>query len=274
VNTKRDERPDPKPRKHPHLWQAYLTWDELMQWRKRHKLRISSIEAGKSNLDAQYERDWLEALQLDLFIKRAQKEMVGFGEAVGPVWDWLVGIKGIGPHTAAKLLALFDDVGKFDTVSKFWRFAGWAVIDGEIDRGEKGKISPYNRRLKSECYLVAESFVKQQTPYYADIYYAEKARQREKYPDPLCHKCGAMAEQCGQSWRCPNCKTGRVNYTPGHLNFRAMRYMIKRFLSHLYVKWCESEGLSAPEPYVQAILGHQNIQGPEFAEGTVEDSQD
>ena len=122
---KTDKRPDPKPRKHAQLWQSYLWWDEIMQMRKRHLLRISSIEAGKSNLDAQFEKDMIEAMQLDEMEKNIKKIMAMHGKEI-PVWEWMTGIKGIGDHTAAKVLALIDDIGKFETISKLWRFHGIA----------------------------------------------------------------------------------------------------------------------------------------------------
>ena len=148
----KDKRPDPKPRKNPQLWQSYLWWNELVEMRKRHLLRISSIEAGKSNLDAQFERDMIAALALDAHIESVKKSMINYGQALGPVWDWVTSIRGLGAGSlAAQVLAQIDDVGKFDTTSKLWRFAGWAVIDGKIDRCQKGEKSPYNRKLKSIC---------------------------------------------------------------------------------------------------------------------------
>jgi len=320
VKTK-DKRPDPKPRKHPQLWQSYLWWDELVQMRKRHTLRISSIEAGKSNLDAQFERDMMEGhakvthisrgkttettigVPLDAAIAGTKEIMIGYGKDVGPVWDWLASIKGLGAGgLAAQLLAQFDDVSKFDTVSKFWRFAGQAVYfywrngqgtiaaprDGyksrKAKKGERamngticgpgmGKLvepgmvvreyivptpepdwklvkhrdiklsgwnSPYNARLKSICYLIVEQFIKQQTPVYVDIYYAEKERQRHDHPEPIK-------------------ENGKWKFNDGHLHHRAMRKTAKIFLQHLWVKWREAEGLPVSKPYVEAVLGHTNI---------------
>ena len=37
-----------------------------MELRKKHVLRISSIEKGKSEMDAQFERDMMEHMQLDV----------------------------------------------------------------------------------------------------------------------------------------------------------------------------------------------------------------
>jgi hypothetical protein len=242
-----DKRPDPKPRKNTYLWQCYLWWNEIMQMRKRHLLRISSCEKGKSNLDAQFERDVIEQMRLDEWLKTTKKMMIAAGHTVGPMWEWITSIRGLTAGSlAAQLLAQIDDIGKFDTVSKLWRFAGWAVIDGKRERCKKGKTSSYNRRLKSTCYLIGEQFITHQTPLYADIYYAEKARLRRLYPEPI--------EAPDSPWK--------YNYTASHIHRMARRKMIKIFLQHLWVKWRELDGLPVSEPYVQAIMGHTNIIQP------------
>jgi ribosomal protein L37AE/L43A len=259
-----DRRPDPKPRKHPHLWQSYLWWDELMQMQKRHTLRRIAAERGKSNLDAQFEADMTEQMALDALVKTAAKTMASYGRAVGPVWDWLTGIRGIGDHTAAKLLALIDDPAKFATVSKLWRFSGYGLKDGQIDRPTKGAVLPYNRRLKSELFLVAENFVKQQTPVYVTIYYEEKERQRHSHPEPVCGKCGTVATQRALSWVCPECRaSGRaIVFTPAHVHYRACRKVIKILLQHLWVVWREAEGLPVTMPYVHDVLHHTHYIAP------------
>ena len=227
-----DERPAPKPRKHATLWQAYLFWLELVEMRKRHNLRITAVERGKSNMDADFERAAMGRLDIDARIDEAKAEMVEFGEQVGPVWEWLTSIKGLGQGgLAAQLLAQIDDVAKFATVSKLWRFCGYAVIDGAIDKPTRGEKLPYNRRLKSIGYLIAEQFIRQQTSVYVDIYYDEKQRQARLHPE----------------------------LTPGHIHNRAIRKMVKIFLQQLWVTWRQSEGLLVTEPYVYAVMGHTNI---------------
>lgn len=288
---KEDKRPEPKARKNPELWQAYLWWDELMQMQKRHKLRLSSIEKEKSNLLADFEQDILA--QLSPMVNLARKDLAVWGKTLGPVWDWMVSIKGVGDHTAAKILAQFDDVGKFATISKFWRFSGWAVIDGKIDKCEKGVVSPYNRRLKSECYLIAENFIRQQTPVYADLYYQEKSKQKDIHPSVLCRTCtgkavrekrteyelntvvlhdmcdehGAMMDELDKQYGkyavkwddCTQKKKHKRQFNDGHLHARAMRKTVKIFLSHLWQVWRESEGLSVSQPWIADIGGHSNI---------------
>jgi hypothetical protein len=285
-----DNRPDPKPRKNPHLWQAYLFWEELMLMRQRHNLRISSIEKGKSNLDAVYERQMIEGVvkmkmtktskngtvkeidkdfvtfHLDDTLEAARQMMVYHGTLV-PAWSWITGIKGLGAGSqAAKILALIDDIGRFDSVAKLWRYSGYGLYeyyqdDGKVvaptkgkekqgegpdavivevelepkegweittcrDRGIKGYVLPYNKTLKSALYVMADGFIKQQTPVYIDLYYAEKKRQRSLHPE----------------------KIGK-DFSDGHINNRAIRRMIKEFTKDLWLQWRTAEGLPVTEAW-------------------------
>ena len=309
-----DKRPDPKPRKNAHLWQAYLWWDELMQMRKRHLLRISSADAGKSYMDAQFERDMMgggivQGLVLDRMVDDAKKVMIAAGEMAEPaMWAWLTAIKGLKEGSlAAQLLAQLDDPGKYATVSRMWRFAGWAtypywmkdgkimapkdgwqfrngnagdfqvygqlcepdmpgakpVVPGQqyrgfvitvpepgwtleqhIDVAVSGWVCPYNKRLKSTCWLIIDQFIKQQTPGYVDLYYEEKERLHKTLP--------------------PKQKTngGKWQFNDGHIANRAIRKTAKIFLQHVWVTWREAAGLTVSEPYVQAVLGHTHIVQP------------
>ena len=254
-----DKRPDPKPRKNIHLWQSYLMWFELMEMRKRHLLRISSIQKGKSLMDEQLEHNFLEYTNLDTLICTAKKTMVNFGVSVGPVWSWITFIRGLGEGSlAAQLLAQIDDIGKFDTVSKLWRFAGQAVIDGKAETNTPGQKSSMNNKLRGICWNIGEQFVKQQTPLYVDIYYSEKERQRILHPDVVCKTCTSELAFEVPWDDCPNKKHKRM-YNDGHIHNRAKRKAIKIFLQHLWVNWRELEGLPVSDPYVKAVLKHTNI---------------
>lgn len=243
--TQEDKRPDAPPRKQAHLWQAYLWWNELIEIRKRHTLRATSGERSKTQMDPQTEYDIIEAMQLDTLINRSKKEMVNYAATVGPVWTWLTGIKGLKEGgLAAQLIAHIDDIEKFTTVSKLWRFAGHAVIDGQAERKKQGEKAHYNARLKSVIWQIVKSFVMMQTPGYVDVYYAEKERLRRLYPEPV--------ETNGESaWP--------KKYTDAHIDRMAYRKVGKIFLQHLWVLWRESEGLPVSDPYVQALMGHTNI---------------
>jgi hypothetical protein len=251
-NSDSDRRPDPKPRKLAHLWQAYMIWYELVQMRKCHILRISSIEKGKSNLDRLVETAFLEDMQLDYRIKTREKQMIEWGKMSGPIWQWITSIRGLKSGSlAAQLLAQIDDIGKFATVSKLWRFAGMAVIDGHREYGKKGEKSHYNKLLAATCWILSDEFVKQQTPLYAEIYYEEKARLRRLYPEPI-----PNLPDNGSKWK--------EKFTDSHVDRMAKRKTVKIFLSHLWLKWREYEGLPVSDPYAIAIMKHTNIIEPEM----------
>jgi len=149
-----------------------------------------------------------------------------------PMHELLSGIKGVGDTFAAKLLA-FIDIERAGTVSAVWRYAGYAVIDGERERAKKGEVLHYNKRLKTTCYLIAESFLRCNSPYRA-IYDEAKAYYQAE----------------------------RSDWTLGHCHNAAMRKMVKIFLSHLWLRWRELEGLPTSRPYVHAHLEHTHVYEP------------
>jgi len=233
-----DNRPPPRPRKHPHLWQYYCLWDELMKMRQKHTLRISAAERGKSNLDPVLEKEMLATIGLDDNLKLVRKTMIVLGEGVGPIWEWLTAIKGLGAGgEAAKLVAQIDDIARFDTVSKLWRFAGYAVMDGKAEKNQAGEKSHYNRKLKSICYIIAKSFIYQNTSPYRDIYDAEKAKQRELYPEKM---DSDKLDRKGKKL---------YLYSDAHIHNRAWRKMIKEFLRDVWLTWRRMEGLPVTEAF-------------------------
>lgn len=233
------EAPKPmKSRKQPRLWQAYQNWNELVELRKRHLLRISAVERGASQFDAEYEREFIAATALDAQIEHYRKEMVAYGKLVN-VWPWVTSVRGLKDGSlAAQLLAQIDDITPFTNVSKLWRFCGQAVIEGQAEYG----TTHYNRKLKSVCWLIGDQFVRQNTPLYRDIYDTEKARQRELHPEPVKSATGPWKNA----------------YTPAHLDAMARRKTVKIFLQHLWLHWRTVEGLPTNEPYVIAQLRHSD----------------
>lgn len=302
-----DLRLPPKERKHPGLWQSYLWWKDLQELRKKHLLRLSSINRGKSNMNAEEEELRIENLMLDHHIESRKvgsyfRSMVDEGEKVGPIWGWMLSQRGIAENLAAQILAQFDDISKFDTISKFWRYsgygiheywvdenekrqcpkAGWKLV--EVKKGERYRIwtvvsneeypqdeskryaipqnldnplleridylkpkenwklkklsdkkiksyhAPYNTDLQPILWTMTECFVRSQSVGYIDIFYAEKERLRNKHPEKVK-------------------ENGHFNYTDGHINNMAKRFMRKAFLKDLWLTWRTFEGLPVTEEY-------------------------
>ncbi len=147
-----DQRLKPKARKHRALWQLYLIHHELTELRKKHVLRLSSANRNKSNLIPELEQSFIDMFDLDQHVNpknKAQREGIGYdsasifsqmvlrGQEVGPIWDWLLNHKGIGESLAAKTLALINDIEKFDTIAKLWRYSGYGLNNYWCDTNGK-----------------------------------------------------------------------------------------------------------------------------------------
>lgn len=174
-----------------------------------------------------------------------------------PAYDWFSKVKGIGDVNIGKVVALID-INEASQVSKLWRYALGAPFNGKVERQTKGEKLHYNKTLKSMCWRLGKSLIRGKGAYY-DYYREQKARLVRRVADeggsvvpslqlPLEH--GKHVE-----------KDGFVGL--GHVDAMAMRKMLKLFLSHLWMKWREAEGLPITMPYIHAIKGHTDYRGPE-----------
>jgi len=125
---------------------------------------------------------------------------------------------------------------RFPNVSSLWKYAGMDVRDGKAPKRAKGQKITWNPRLRSVCYNIGKSFVMVgKGGVYRAFYDKVKAEEVEKHPE----------------------------LTKGHIDARARRKVVKLFLSHLFAKWYEMEGLEAPMPYIHTVGGHTNYIPPQ-----------
>jgi len=195
--------------------------------------RLDAIERGVDTVDENTRRiintyyNRFEELEqmTDIEIKALVYEL--------PIVQAMVNVKGIGLMLAARVVSMID-ITLVDHVSALWKWAGYAVVNGEADKPHKGEKLQYNPRLKTTLYLVGESFLKSRSPY-RNIYdhWKEVYEQRE-----------------------PESSKMRIHR-------RAMRKMIKRWLADLWYVWRTIEGLPTTKPYAHAILGHTDYERPE-----------
>lgn len=179
------------------------------------------------------------------------------------IGKWAQTQVGIGPVMAAGLLAHID-VAKFPSVSHLWSFAGQ---NPEAIWG-KGQRRPWNAQLKVLCWKISDSMVKlKNNPncYYGHIYAHRKEIEVSR------NENGMFAEQAAavlEKRKIRDPKTRAIyesgHLPPGHLDMRARRYAVKRFLSHYWVVGWEANhpGEKAPDPYVMTVLGHTDISRP------------
>lgn len=150
------------------------------------------------------------------------------------IYESLIKVKGIGPLLAGQLLALIP-IDRTPGISNLWRFAGLAVIDGLAEKPKAGEKNHFNKRLKTLLFVVATSFLKSDSPY-VRLYREAKVEYEVKHPE----------------------------WSPLHRHRAALRKMLKVFLSHLWLRWRQEEGLSISQPYIFAgANGHHTYQPPE-----------
>lgn len=168
-------------------------------------------------------------------------------------------IKGIGPILSGGLLAWLDP-HKAPHASSFWRYCGLHVTNGHAIKREKGKKLDFPLRLRTLTWKVAKSFVRARTPFYRDIYDEAKVIGNEKLRNPIQNpencplykdcvaKLRGKAKRIGTNSKKPPCKL--------HIDSRAMRKMVKRFLADFWAAWRSLEGLPVSQPYAVAVLHH------------------
>jgi len=171
-----------------------------------------------------------------------------------PITVYLRGIRGIGPILAGGLISYFD-VHKAKHVSSFWKYAGLAVEDGKAVKRRHGEKTDYNPLVKVLMWKVADSFLKQRTPVYRDIYDEVRLNENKKLNNPL-----GNPKNCPQYSEClKKLKKAKTPSCKMHIHRRACRIMVKRFLSDLWLNWRKLEGLPITEPYVIGVLGHSKL---------------
>jgi hypothetical protein len=140
------------------------------------------------------------------------------------VYEWLDSIRGIDAVLGGGLLATFD-IRKAKHVSSFWKYAGLHVVDGHAPRRTKGEKLGYSTQARTLCWKVADSFIKQRTHIYRDIYDSTKAEETIK-----------LKNSGDKDWK-------------GRANNRAKRKVAKEFLKDFFLAWRKIEGLSYDPPY-------------------------
>lgn len=160
-----------------------------------------------------------------------EEELIGIMEREAkktPIWKWyLKHIKGIGPKTAGRLIGGAIDPNEAHYASSFFKYCGLAVTeDGKADkmsRGEQGNYNPYYK--KTLIHTVGASLKKQKGYYYRK--YKHKYRPAEE----------RKREEAEDDW------------SDAYTDLRAVRKMVKLFVSHWWEVWRKLEGLPTPKPF-------------------------
>jgi len=109
--------------------------------------------------------------------KEYQKLMMEFVENEEIYQKFLKHIKGISAVLSASLIKEFGYCEKAQHISSLWKYTGMHVVEGEAPKRKKGVKLDFNLRLRTLIWKIGDSFIKQRTPFYRDIYDREKAKQ-------------------------------------------------------------------------------------------------
>lgn len=148
------------------------------------------------------------------------------------VWLYfLKKIRGIGPIISAGLINLID-IKKARHISSLWKFAGLDVVNGKAPRFQKGQKATWNPLMRNLCWKIGKSFLMSNSPYRK--FYDERKRFENRKHSEL---------------------------KKFHIEARARRFMVKRFLSDLWLFWRDLKGLPISLPYACDKLGHKYQKG-------------
>jgi len=209
---------------------------------------LKYIQKNKVKLDKE-EQEYVE--KIAELLEEARKKENGFKKLMQfyieeePIYQkWLKDIKGISTLNTANLLQYFGYCEKAKHCSSLWKYAGLHVVNGKAPKlsmyGKGKEIETgldYNPKLRTLMYRVGDSFVKQRTPKYRDIYDKEKEKQ---------FKLGDYDEKKNVM------RNKDIEGSPqskGHADNRARRKMVKRFLADYYEQCLLIRGIKPDKVY-------------------------
>ena len=164
---------------------------------------------------------------------------------VFPIYSWLKSIRGISHLLSAQLIA-YIDINKFNRVSSIWHYCGMHVNNGVAPKRSKGSKIDWNPQLRMICYKISDSFIKQRTPKYREIYDKEKEKQLillDKTTDDMKPKA-FLSKSKGKEGTIEKLKP-KIDMSPPksklHVENRARRKAVKEFLKDFYLEWKKLE---------------------------------
>lgn len=219
---------------HNRTQKARCSIDNQIRGYSRIEIIVPEFMHGLSNILKEKEKQYEKEIKLVLSESRRIVE-THRGDAY-PIYSWLKDIKGISYLLSAKLIS-YIDISKSPTVSSLWAYAGQAPDS----RKKKGKKSNWNQELKMICFQIGDSFIKQRTPKYREIYDIEKAKQMnllESNNDLKTTNTNMTQDLRSEPTDKMNTlrHTGSVPSSKMHAHRRAIRKAVKEFLKDYWIE--------------------------------------
>ena len=179
-----------------------------------------------------------------------------------PAYPWFSRVKGVGKENIGKVVATIDIV-RADTISSLWKFAGFAVENGQAPKRVKGEKLSYNSQLRSMSWRLGSSLLRAKGKFYS--YPSRGAGYleiKDKYIQRYENEGKAIVPASGLPKKDGKKRESDIVISEGHVHNQAMRKMVKLFLACLWLVWREVEGLPVTKPYAIDKLGHDSYIDP------------
>ncbi len=202
-------------------------WTRLWRFVVTQQQAMRRFEQSPSLSLVRYKvKDMTSSLGINLEILRVETE--GRIEAIVndlPEWkEWARHVPGVGAFSLGKLLGLIGNPAARHLFSSLARHCGVAVVDGKVEKPNKGQKRTYNTLAKSQLYLIVGNVLKAypRTPnLYGEFYYLSRKKFERQHPD----------------------------WTDMHRHLAAVLRTARLFLSHLWEVCRRTQGLPVREPY-------------------------
>ena len=161
-----------------------------------------------------------------------------------PVAEWWISVNGRNLLGLAQIIGETGDLWNYANPGKLWARLGVSVEDGQAKKRRRGVDNGYNALRRSVSWRIADSLFKGQSAR-VDKETGEVKREagpyRVLYDDRKVREIEKAAEEglkVAPSAKIPKAKASEYR-SKGHIHKRALRYMEKRLLKHLWQAWRE-----------------------------------
>ena len=255
-----------------------------------------SLKEANEDSDGKITSPYVEQLQ---HIEESIKKDIKQDLKGKPIYDeFLSKVHGMGPVLSAGIIAYIEDIGKFSTVSRLWAYAGLHVVPclkcENCEHDKLNNVVPNKYEDNMSTYYKLSTCTKRVMPKRragqkanwntkfgthlwkcTDQFNFQKEEKSwyKKYVSDLKRSYGFTKNEDG--WHLSDEKrdewiskgvgvtvTGKT-VPMGHLNNRALRKTRKLFLSHVWAKWRELEGLEISKPWIIEHGGHSDYISPD-----------
>lgn len=253
--------------------------------------RLKSLAERGISLRSDAEQDLLLAEAHDRAAEKAYERAIMRFLPEIPIWNlWLSRIHGVGPRLGGSLLAAILDPRYYRTTSAMLAYFGLHTLENPdhpgdatkriIARPKSGIQCNWNWKAKMTAWKTAASLLKagatDDLPYYRmyEAYKARKLREVLSWPKMIIWGTTPDLEHypayVTPGWEPTDAELVAAaskpfsftavgpdkKWTLAGLHQMSMRYMVKRFLSHLLEVWSKQVGHPLPPPYAFNLPNH------------------